>query len=32
VYWGFTADFGARYIEMCLEWARDTLEKLEGMR
>lgn len=30
-YWQFTADFGYRYVEMCIEWAESCIEKLEGM-
>jgi len=31
LYWQFTADFGSRYIEMCIEWAERSIEKLEDL-
>ncbi len=29
-YWQFTADFGYRYVKMCIEWAESCIGKLEG--
>ena len=29
-YWQFTADFGYRYVKMCIEWAESCIEKLEA--
>ena len=28
LFWGLTADFGARYMRMCIEWAQDSIKKL----
>lgn len=30
LFWGLTADFGARYMRMCIEWAQDSIKKLEA--
>lgn len=30
-FWKFTADFGARYVQMCEEWSQDVLKRLEEM-
>jgi DNA-binding PadR family transcriptional regulator len=29
LYWKITADFGKRYIEMCIAWAQDSIDELE---
>jgi PadR family transcriptional regulator AphA len=31
VYWGATASFGTYYYEMCIQWAEDTIKKLEDL-
>lgn len=31
-YWELVADFGARYMRMCVEWAQDSIERLEDLR
>lgn len=31
LYWGFTADFGHRYLNMCMDWAGDCIRKLEKL-
>lgn len=31
LYWQFTADFGYRYIKMCMEWAENCTERLSGL-
>jgi DNA-binding PadR family transcriptional regulator len=28
-YWGMTVDFGRQYYKMCIEWADNSIEKLE---
>lgn len=29
LYWELTADFGSRYIRMCIEWAQQSIKRLE---
>lgn len=31
LYWQFAADFGARYMTMCVEWAEACIAKLEAL-
>ena len=31
IYWQFTADFGHSYMQMCIDWARRCIQKLEEM-
>lgn len=30
LYWELTADFGYRYIKMCIDWAKDSMKRLEN--
>jgi PadR family transcriptional regulator AphA len=32
IYWGTTASFGQYYYKMCIQWAEDTIVKLEEMK
>lgn len=31
MYWEFTADFGRRHIQLCIDWANDCIKKLEKL-
>lgn len=31
LYWKFTADFGNRYIKMCIDWANNCIKELESL-
>ncbi len=31
LYWGMTADFGSRYIQMALDWAQACIDQLEAL-
>ena len=30
LFWAFTADYGTRYLNMCIDWAEACIEKLGG--
>lgn len=32
MYWQFAADFGYRYLHMCMEWAQDCIRQLESLQ
>lgn len=32
IYWGLTADFGNRYMQMCVDWAESAVRRLEELR
>lgn len=32
LYWNFTADFGFRYIHMCIDWAESCIKRLEELQ
>lgn len=32
VYWNLTAEFGRLYNKMCMEWAKNCIEKLEDLK
>ena len=31
LYWKFTADFGARYLNLCIDWGKSCIKQLEAL-